>query len=70
MKTFKVKDTKMLNVKSIIKYKPINVILYDWHKKMRSLGIYVTESILKEEAINIKATSVKPKLEEFKASNG
>ena len=47
------------------KYKPIN--LYSWSKKCENSGVSVTGLLLKEEAMNIKATFHKPELENFKA---
>ena len=52
------------------RYKAINEIIYSWYKKCEASGIYVTGPMLKEEAMNIKATLGKPELDDFRASEG
>ena len=52
------------------KYKAINTILYKLFKKCKASGIYVSGSLLKEEAINIKDLLNNPDLNGFKASEG
>ena len=52
------------------KYKAINTILYKWFKKWKPSGIYVSGSLLKEEAMNIKDLLNNTDLNDFKASEG
>ena len=52
------------------KYKAINTILYKQFKKWEASGIYVSGSLLKEEAMNIKDLLNKTDLNDFKASEG
>ena len=50
------------------KYKAINTILYKWFKKCEASGIYVSGSLLKEKAMNIKDFLNNLDLNDFKAS--
>ena len=51
---FQVKGFKHLKRENHQKYKVINKILYKCFKKCEASGIYVSGSLLKEEAMNIK----------------
>ena len=44
--------------------------MYKWFKKCEASGIYVSGSLLKEEAMNIKDLLNNPDLNDFKASEG
>ena len=51
---FQGKGSKHIKRENYRKFKLINDILYSWFKKFEASGIYVNESLLKEEAISIK----------------
>ena len=67
---FQGKDFKHLKRENHKKYKAINTILYKWFKQCEASGIYVSGSLLKEEAMNIKNLLKNPDLNDFKASEG
>ena len=52
------------------KFKAINDILYSWFKKCEASGIYLNETLLKEEAMDIKQFLNRSELDDFKASEG
>ena len=52
------------------KFEEINDILYSWFKKCEASGIYLNGLLLKEEAMNIKQSLNRSKLDGFKASEG
>ena len=67
---FQGKGFKNINRRSHQKFKAINDILYSWFKKCEASGIYLNGLLLKEEAINIKQSLNRQKLDGFKASEG
>ena len=67
---FQGKGFKHLKRENHQKYNAINTILYKGSKKCESSGIYVSGSLLKEEAMNIKDLLNNPDLNDFKASEG
>lgn len=64
---FQSKCYKRIQRGNHLKFKAINGILYTWYKKCEASGIYVTGSILKEEAMNIKPLLNQSGLEDFTA---
>ena len=67
---FQGKGFKNINRRSHQKFKAINDILYSWFKKCEASGIYFNGLLLKEEAMNIKQSLNRSKLDSFKASEG
>ena len=67
---FQGKGFKHLERENHQKYKAISTILYKWFKKCEASGIYVSGSLLKEEAMDIKDLLNNPDLNDFKASEG
>ena len=65
---FQGKGFTHLKIENHQKYKAINTILYKWFKKCEASGIYVSGSLLKEEAMNIKDLLNNPDLNDLKAS--
>ena len=67
---FQGKGFKHIKRENHQKYKVINLILYKWFKKCKASGIYVSGSLLKEGALNIKDLLSNLDLNDFKASEG
>ena len=67
---FQWKGFKHLKRENHQKFKTINTVLYKWFKKCEAYGIYVSDSLLKEEVINIKGLLNNPDLNDFKDCEG
>ena len=65
---FQGKGFKYLKRENHQKYKAINIILRKWFKKCVASGIYVSDSLINEEAMNIKQLLNNADLSDFKPS--